>query len=266
MCKKGYLQSPVDIATIRAEKCQRPPLCFMNHFEDNVTFNMFQDNDTVNFTGCSDCPVAVQGGPLNGRFILGEVVLHWGTKNDNGSEHSIDRIKYAMEAQLMYYNEIYGCLSAAMNQPDGVAILGVLLHATKCGDNPCMNQLAACLGGLNCPGATVPLPFNILKTFKSVLDKQEYFSYEGSLTKPPCCEEVRWMVFRDRVEINCCNVDPFRNLCDRNGNRIGCNSRTLQQLNGRTINEIKPCGAHDRDKDKKPENECKKPPKEKRCF
>jgi len=70
----------------------------------------------------------------------------------------------------------------------------------------------------------------------------EYWTYEGSMTTPPCNECVVWTVFRQAIPISSRQLDAFRSLfavsvedSERNPQRIINNVRPPQSLNGRAI-------------------------------
>ena len=52
------------------------------------------------------------------------------------------------------------------------------------------------------------------------------FSYQGSLTAPPCSEGVRWIAFRDPVELSADQIARFTDV-------YSDNARPVQPLNGR---------------------------------
>ena len=56
-----------------------------------------------------------------------------------------------------------------------------------------------------------------------------YFHYEGSLTTPPCSEEVDWYVLR---EIKTVSQDQMNAIADLHN---GCNHRPIQARNGQEI-------------------------------
>ncbi len=58
--------------------------------------------------------------------------------------------------------------------------------------------------------------------------KREYFSYAGSMTRPPCDEGVRWIVMKKPVTISDAYLERFRRA-------IGSNARPVQPMNGRQI-------------------------------
>jgi len=62
--------------------------------------------------------------------------------------------------------------------------------------------------------------------------RKDYFTYEGSLTRPPCTEGVRWFVMRTPLEVAAEDLNRLANL-------VGQNARPLQQLGGRRV--IKAC-------------------------
>lgn len=59
-----------------------------------------------------------------------------------------------------------------------------------------------------------------------------YFSFPGSLTTPPCSEEVRWQVLKTPVEISGAQLAAFRKL-------YKMNARPVQPLNDRQVLLVK---------------------------
>jgi carbonic anhydrase len=57
-----------------------------------------------------------------------------------------------------------------------------------------------------------------------------YYTYEGSLTAPPCTEGVTWFVLKSRVEISSAQVAAFARLYPHD-------VRPVQPLNGRVVRE-----------------------------
>ncbi|CAL8468223.1 g7762 [Coccomyxa elongata] len=95
-----------------------------------------------------------------------------------------------------------------------------------------------------------PLPDYIQFSVDSLFPAdREYYAYRGSLTTPPCSEDVTWVVFTHPVKMsvaqlkslyraNAYTFQPCENpkkskLCNILGART--NNRVLQPLNGRTI-------------------------------
>ena len=55
-----------------------------------------------------------------------------------------------------------------------------------------------------------------------------YFAYQGSLTTPPCSEDVKWHVMRTPIEISYAQLAAFKKL-------YKMNARPVQPLNGRRV-------------------------------
>ena len=45
------------------------------------------------------------GGPLNDRYVFDSVHFCWGANDSEGSEHTIDNVRYAMEAHVLHIKE-----------------------------------------------------------------------------------------------------------------------------------------------------------------
>ena len=59
---------------------------------------------------------------------------------------------------------------------------------------------------------------------------QRTFRYPGSLTIPPCSEEVKWLLLQTPVEIAPSQAEMFRSI-------VGYNARYVQPLHGREVLE-----------------------------
>ena len=44
------------------------------------------------------------------------------------------------------------------------------------------------------------------------LNPSQYYRYKGSLTAPPCTENVRWIIFKQPIGIRLMQLDEFRKL------------------------------------------------------
>jgi carbonic anhydrase len=64
-------------------------------------------------------------------------------------------------------------------------------------------------------------------------DFAERWSYDGSLTTPPCSEGVRWAIFNEPIELSKQQLAAFRAAHDHN-------NRPLQPLNGRELLLVTP--------------------------
>ena len=59
-------------------------------------------------------------------------------------------------------------------------------------------------------------------------DARTTYRYDGSLTTPPCSEQVKWLVMSTPIELSREQIGTFTNI-------ISGNNRPVQPLNGRTV-------------------------------
>ncbi|CAG2053580.1 unnamed protein product [Timema podura] len=65
--------------------------------------------------------------------------------------------------------------------------------------------------------------------------KKVYFTYMGSLTTPPCVENVTWIVYNQHMEVTPNQVGAFRKLRTTFNNELSTNIRLTQDLNNRPL-------------------------------
>lgn len=62
-----------------------------------------------------------------------------------------------------------------------------------------------------------------------------YYTFQGSLTTPPCSAIAKWIVFGDPVAISAGQINSFSGLYDSNDEELQQNARELQDKDGRKI-------------------------------
>ncbi|KPP59882.1 hypothetical protein Z043_122160, partial [Scleropages formosus] len=120
----------------------------------------------------------VSGGGLRSTFRVGKITFHWGRCNasSDGSEHSLSGVKFPLEAGAVD-NTNYGAIIDGVNSASRYGKSGTLR------------------------------PFSMLSLLPESTEK--YYTYNGSLTTPPCSETVEWIVFRNTVSISDAQLEAF---------------------------------------------------------
>jgi carbonic anhydrase len=133
------------------------------------------------------------------------------------SEERVQGRRYSMVAHLVH-----------KNAKGELAVVAVLIR--KGSENGFLNPVFANFPAkgteeTDVAGATV--------TLGDFLPKQHgYYTFEGSLTTPPCSEGVRWIVLKTPVEASETQIKAFEM-------RYAGNARPTQPLNGRVIEATK---------------------------
>jgi carbonic anhydrase len=220
LCGSGKRQSPVDIWNeVPADlydlqfQYQSIPLLVLNNGHTlQANYNTVGKENTVNIGGKS---YPVQGKPVhNSTLMLGDVPykllqFHFHAP----SEHARDGRRYAMEVHLVHKGA------------DGnLAVVGVLFERGD--ENPVLRQVLENVSG----------NINEVKLVKGVTinaadllpDNRQVFHYSGSLTTPPCSENVNWFVMKTPIEVSDEQVNQFERL-------IGENARPLQPMHWRSM-------------------------------
>lgn len=74
---------------------------------------------------------ALKAKHLPGTYLLAQFHAHWGRDCSCGAEHLLDGMSKAGEVHFVFWNKKYGSFEKALEQGDGLAVLGVLLEVYR---------------------------------------------------------------------------------------------------------------------------------------
>jgi carbonic anhydrase len=199
-CKVGQLQAPIDIPDSAARKGDLPSLLFDYR---PVPLNIIDNGHTIQVNYAPGSFVMVAGK----KYELLQFHSH------KPSEEKINGKGQEMGAHLVHQG------------PDRkLAVVAVQLDAGA--ENPLIktlwNNLPKEKGKENAAPAVMINAMDLLPKNKG------YYTFSGSLTTPPCSEDVTWFVLKTPVPISNDEIARF-------ASRYPMNARPVQPVNGRDI-------------------------------
>jgi carbonic anhydrase len=230
LVEKLNQQSPIDLTL---PKCVAVPgvdsLKFVN-YETEISGKMVHTGHSVQFLPDAriDAP-EIYGGELDQHYRFIQYHYHWSQNDSNGSEHSLDGKFFPAELHLVHQG---------VDDPSKLAVLGIFLQLPTTPENEVSAEALK-------PDAEA-LPHILQFPQKTLCPKQKLQSklpksttcfcrYQGSLTTPPCTENVTWTVFTEPVTITREQLSILRSVRDFRGQLVQCNCRPVQSLNGRSV-------------------------------
>lgn len=204
----GDRQSPVDIDTGTAQhdpSLQPLLICYDKVASKSIVNNGHSFN--VEFDDSQDFAVLKEG-PLSGSYRLIQFHFHWGSSDGQGSEHTVNKKKYAAELHLVHWNTKYGDFGKAVQHPDGLAVLGIFLKIGPASQG--LQKITEALHSIKTKGKRAAFAnFDPCSLLPGNLD---YWTYPGSLTTPPLLECVTWIVLKEPITVSSEQMSHFRKL------------------------------------------------------
>ncbi|XP_075116966.1 carbonic anhydrase 1-like [Leptodactylus fuscus] len=233
----GYSQSPINIITsdIRSN---------LNLGPIDISSSSAPSTGVVTNTGHT-VEVALNsvhylsGAGLQDIYRLAAFHFHFGNplSDNEGSEHNIDGIAYPMEVHFVFYNTKYATLDEAKANSDGLAVVGVLFQIGE--RNEALDHLINVLPLIRHKGDTAIVFINLSKILSRHVES--YYKYQGSLTTPPCSENVSWHVVSTPLQLSRSQFQAivssvyFTSRDSEEHSPMMNNYRPTQPLNGRTV-------------------------------
>lgn len=234
---KGARQSPIDIVTSAAQydaDLGNEPLKTDYNLEENLCLKNNGHSIMCQIKKQSE----LSGGPLTGKYRLEQFHLHWGSKDNKGSEHTIDGKSYSAELHLVHWNTKYGGFAEAVDKPDGLAVLGIMIKPGS--ENQTFNAITNNIENLEKSGSEFTVPVTFDPTLLLPDNTSKYWTYEGSLTTPPLLESVQWIVFKEPVEYSSGQLNKLRSLVDSDQQKMQDNFRSPLPVGNRQVRSSVP--------------------------
>ncbi|KAF7414272.1 hypothetical protein HZH68_002761 [Vespula germanica] len=194
----GKHQSPINIEEHNVKNINLPPLRFEKLDLPRSSFITNNGHTVMIKTNESEAAV-VSGGPLRDNYIFEQLHFHWGENDSEGSEDYINNHSFAMELHAVFYKQSYKSMTEAVNHPDGLAVFAYFYEAAD-KENPTYKPIVEVLPKVETVGSKHELKEPLLLEhllIPNMSTMQNYFTYNGSLTTPPCSEVVTWVDFKN---------------------------------------------------------------------
>uniref|UniRef100_A0A8P4GQA8 Carbonic anhydrase VIII n=1 Tax=Dicentrarchus labrax TaxID=13489 RepID=A0A8P4GQA8_DICLA len=205
-----------------------------------------------NYVVCRDCEVINDGHTV--RIILKSKSGDSRGRDDNSIQfNSIQFYLYSTELfninyrdptlHLIHWNStLFNTLEDALGKKNGVLIIALFVQIGK--EHLGLKAITEVLQDLQYKGKNKIIPcFNPNTLLPDPL-LRDYWVYEGSLTTPPCSENVTWILYRYPLTISQLQIEEFRRLrshfkgaelLEGNDGLLGDNFRPTQPLSDRTV-------------------------------
>ena len=196
-CSQGEQQSPIDLANpIETE------LADIQLYWNAADWLVVNSGHGIELQGRDPGFALIDGA----RWELEGIHFH------APSEHTVNGVRFAMEAHFVHRNEA-----------GDLAVIGVLIRGGGRNDSFDAIMADAPIHAGDEPGRLGPMSLAGLVT-----DIDDIMRYQGSLTTPPCSQNVMWTVLTDPLVVSDAAILAFTSL-------YPMNARDVQPLNRRFV-------------------------------
>jgi len=197
----GSSQSPINI--VNYERAKGKDALQIFYSDSTHIFNVVNNGHTIQYNFAAGDYIKVKGE----RYDLKQFHFH------EPAEHLIEGIRYPMVIHLVH-----------QDANGRYAVLAVMAREEKSSEP--FDFLERYLPVKQDDTVLVDLAFDMNLNLPA---NRAYFTYSGSLTTPPCSENVQWFIFKEPITVSLEQVEALKKLMPLN------NYRNEQARNNRTI-------------------------------
>lgn len=213
-CSNGTMQSPIDLLDQRVQIVTKPERLTRNYKAANATLKN-RGHDMMMKWNLGEAGFI----EINGtQYFLQQ--CHW----HSPSEHTVNGHKFDLELHLVHQSNITGQL----------VVVGVTYRINLTPDTY-LWLMRNHLGGLISNSTTLPQNRTIVGVFdpsRIRIGSRSYYKYIGSLTVPPCTQNVVWFVSQRVRSVTSQQVNLLRTAVN---DGYEYNARPVQRENGRPL-------------------------------
>ena len=178
-------------------------------YQDSV-FTLNNNGHTVQ----ADCDAENNSVLINGHHYA-LLQFHFHAK----SEHLIDGKDYPMEVHLVHIisdkqEDAPPPVAASKPAQKSLAVVGVMIKEGK--ENPFIKNLWKKIPEAKGTPVHYFITGQNANALLPPLGKRSFYRYNGSLTTPPCTENVLWTVMNEPIEFSKEQIEAFTNLYKKN--------------------------------------------------
>ena len=191
LCDSGEAQSPIDL--VAAKPVELVEIDF--HYGESAT-QIFHDGHTIQV-------IVDEGSTIVYNGITYDL-LHFHFHHP--AEHTINGQALSMEAHFVHQDR----------NSENLAVVGILFRE-ETEEN---ERWAAVFDELPAEEGESLAKGTPLALTDFLPEKRAYYTYQGSLTTPPCSEIVRWLIFEAVVELSISQIEAFAQIFSHNARPV----------------------------------------------
>uniref|UniRef100_A0A915NT84 Alpha-carbonic anhydrase domain-containing protein n=1 Tax=Meloidogyne floridensis TaxID=298350 RepID=A0A915NT84_9BILA len=195
--------------TISRERLENAELWNTGQFPLLFVNNSFNNNEQSNNNNINSVNVKLSGGPaFPYNYQFQQMLFHFGDikKGEVGSEHTINRVRFPAEIQLLAYNsDLYENFTQAQSQPRGLLAVGIIVDI---GDRTNVELKRLAKAAINIKYRNQVVQIKHFQPSALLPHTDYYITYEGSLTFPGCFETVNWVIYNSPIYITAEDPSP----------------------------------------------------------
>lgn len=205
ICETGKHQSPIDINSFEVKPISGRFSAQIQFDYHSVPLEILNNGHNIQVNYPQGSSVNID----NQQYEL--VQFHFHTP----SEHTFDGHAYPMEIHLVHQNSL-----------GRYAVISLMIEAGQ--ENSLIKTIWEDLPETGLVKTRKDISINVDSFLPT---NQAYYSYQGSLTTPPCDENVDWYVMTETTEASPKQIEQFSSV-------YNINARAVQPLNNRLVKLI----------------------------